>query len=137
MTAGLYKCTSKQCKICRLYLQECASFVTAKGATWTIKCNINCSSKNVLYWLLCRFCLKVSNTGKTDNIRMRTNNHISGCRHGRSTDEFDNHVHNCVSAMPLVEPYFKLYAFMRLKNYNNLRNYERKLHLEGHDTINA
>ena len=134
--AGLYKCGSKRCKICSLYVQECDSFVTANGTTWIIKCNIKCSSKNVLYWLLCRFCLKESNTGKTDNLRERINNHISGCRLGKSTDVFDNHVYNCGSGM-LMEPYFKLYAFMRLKSCNNLRNYERKLHLEGHDTINA
>ena len=137
MKSGLFKCTDKRCKICKLYLQEGTYFVTANGTTWTIKCNITCRSKNVLYWLLCRFCLKVSNTGKTDDLRIRTNNHISACRHGNSTDEFDNHVHNCGSEMSLVEPYFKLYAFMTLKNYNNLRNYERKLHMEGHDTINT
>ena len=94
-------------------------------------------SKNILHCLLCRLCLSVSNTGKTDDLRLRTNNHISACRHGNSTDDFDNHVHNCSSGMPLVEPYFKLYAFMKLSNYKNLRNYERKLHLEGHDTINS
>ena len=137
MPAGLYKCTSKRCKICKLYLQECTSFKTANGATWIIKARIDCNSKNVLYWLLCRFCLKVSNTGKTDNFRTRINNHISDCRLGTSTDIFDNHVHNCSSEMPFVEPYFKLYAFMQLNCYANLRNYERKLHLEGHDTINA
>ena len=89
----------------------------------------------MIYYLVCRFCLKISNTGKTDDLRLRTNNHISACRHGNSTDVFDNHVHNC-SGASLIEPYFKLYAFMRLTNYSNLRNYERKLHLEGHDTIN-
>ena len=67
------------------------------------------------------------------------NNHISACRHGNSTDKFDNHVYNCTQAMQvsLVEPYFKLYAFKSLSNYNNLRNYERKLHSERHDTMNT
>ena len=36
--------------------------------------------------------------------------------------------------LPLIEPYFKTYAFMRLNDYNKLRNYERKLHA-GHDTM--
>ena len=35
------------------------------------------------------------------------------------------------------EPFFKLYAFMVLSDYNKLRNQERRLHLLNYDTINA
>ena len=92
---GIFKCSNKRFKICTLYLQECSSFVTANGTNWEIRCYIDCCSKNVLYYLICCFCEKVSYTGKTDILRSRTNNHITACRHGNSTDKFDNHVFNC------------------------------------------
>ena len=92
---GIKLCGRSICKMCTLYLQECTSFKTAKGAIWNIKCPITCNSKNVLYWQLCAFCLKESNTGKTDDFRLRTNNHISSCRLGTGTDIFDLHVYEC------------------------------------------
>ena len=51
-----------------------------------------------------------------------------------STDKFDNHAFNCHNKFGKIpnEPYFKLYVFMVLSNYEKLRNYERKLHSEGH-----
>ena len=83
---GIYKCSNKRCKICRMYLQECTSFETANGKTWEVRCHINCHSLNVVYYLVCNFCKKDSYTGKTDVIRDRTNNHIRACRHGNSTN---------------------------------------------------
>ena len=79
-----------------------------------------------------------SYTGKTDNLRDRTNNHITGCRHGKTSDKFDNHVYNCGKTrnLPAIEPYFKMYMFMALSDYNKLRNYESNLHAQGHDTMN-
>ena len=98
----------------------------------------HCNSKNAIYYQVCNFCNKVSNIGKTDDIRDRTNNHISACKHGKSTDIFDNHVFACSKKHNLshTEPFFKLYILMVLNDYNKLRNYERQLHLQGHDTIN-
>ena len=51
---------------------------------------------------------------------------------------FDNHVFSCAKTMdiPLIEPFFTMYAFLKLNDYNKLRNYERKMHAEGHDTMN-
>ena len=79
-----------------------------------------------------------TSVGKTDNLRLRTNNHISSCRTGNGTNLFDLHVHSCAKKQKkeLVEPFFKLFAFMELTDYNALRNHERRLHLQGHDTIN-
>ena len=136
--SGIFRCKDKRCKVCKLYLQACSSFITANGTTWEVKCYIDCNSKNVLYYLVCSFCSKVSYTGKTDNMRLRINNHMSACRHGNSTDQFDNHVFACADSvkLPLIEPFFKLYAFMQMSDYNKLRNYERKLHADGHDTMN-
>ena len=143
---GITLCGRQSCKICKLYLQECDSFETANGVIWEIRCQINCNSKNVVYYLLCNFCLHESNIGKTDDLRLRVNNHISCCRHGTGTDLFDLHVHECAkkhsvtttneNQKSLSEPYFKLYVFMAISNYAALRNHERRLHLLGYDTIN-
>ena len=136
---GITHC-GRYCKICEIYLQECSSFTTANGKVWTIKCHITCNSKNVLYYLVCAFCLEESYTGKTDDIRERTNNHITCMRNGTGSNLFDKHVHSCSrtgSGKRNDEPFFKLYAFMVLSDYNKLRNQERRLHLLNYDTINA
>ena len=144
-TRGISLCKNSACKICKMYLQKCDSFETANGTIWQIKCHIDCNSKNVLYYQVCNFCSKVSNVGKTDDLRERTNNHISCCRHGSGTDIFDLHVHECAKLQNRFlekktyiqyEPYFKLYIFMKLRDYSALRSHERRLHLQGHDTIN-
>ena len=136
---GLFRCTDKRCKICQLYINECNSFQTTNGVTWEIRCFIDCHSINVLYYLVCNFCKEESYTGKTDIIRDRTNNHISGCRLGNSSDKFDIHVNNCakILSMPLVEPYFTLYAFLKINDYTRLRNYEKLFHSRGYDTMNS
>ena len=135
---GLFKCSHKGCKICKMYLQECKSFVTSNGKNWEIKCFIDCNSLNVLYYLVCNACNLESYTGKTDNLRSRTNNHITGCRHGSSTNLFDKHVFSCSNKLevPINEPYFKVYAYLKLSDYNKLRSYESLFHARNYDTIN-
>ena len=63
----------------------------------------------------------------------------TGCRHGKSTDDFDNHVFACWKerGVPHTEPYFKIWIFMVLNDYQKLLKYERDLHLAGHDTMNG
>ena len=136
---GLHKCSHPRCKICLLYIQEGDSFVTANGTTWTVRCYADCNSRNVLYYLECNFCNgDTTYTGKTDNFRKRTNSHISDIRCNRGAD-FDEHVRNCAKNNDkiLEEPFFKARIFMVLKDYNNLLDYEGKLHAAGHDTMNC
>ena len=135
---GVYHCKNKRCLICtKNYLQEGETFVTSNGTTWKTKCLITCNSLNVIYFLKCAFCRIVTKLGKTDNLRQRTNNHISGCRNGKGTDLFDNHVFECSRSkgMPPNEPFFLLFSMMACNDYSKLLNIERNLHLKGHDTI--
>ena len=130
------KCSDKRCKICQMYLQFVSSFTTSSGYVWHIKSTLSCHSKNVIYYLTCNRCDgKVTYIGKTVNLRLRTNGHISSCRLGKSTDIFDNHVFNCDGGKPLVEPFFKLYLFMSTPE-NTLLTYESHLQSLGHDTLN-
>ena len=138
---GLFKCGGPKCKLCKLYIQPCASFITQNGTEWHIKSKIDCNSLNVIYWLKCMKCNQkdaTTNTGKTWDFRERMNNHITACRHGGSTDLFDEHVYECKKKHPDpdIEPYFHIYAFMTVRK-ENLLTYEKHLHRKGYDTINA
>ena len=54
---GIFKCSDKRCKICRLYLIECSEFELANKKIWKIKTNIACRSRNIIYYLKCKFCM--------------------------------------------------------------------------------
>ena len=140
-TNGLFKCQRPNCKLCRLYIQQCTSFTTSNGYEWQIRSHIDCHSNNVLYYLKCLWCPDPSNpetyTGKTNIIRNRMNVHISSCRLGDSTDIFDQHVFNCRKKHEnSEEPYFHIYAFFTIKSRESLETYEKYLHKKGFDTMN-
>ena len=105
-SSGLFKCKDKRCKICKLYINEGNSFKTANGTIWILKCYADCNSKNALYYLKCNFCNETSYTGKTDNLRQRTNQHISDCRYNTGGN-FDTHVNMCAKSQSkeLLEPF--------------------------------
>ena len=132
------ECRDSRCNLRKMYIQDCSSFKCANGKIWNIKSHINCNSKNVEYYLVCNMCNEVSHTGKTETtLRARTNNHISSCRNGSSTNIFDNHVYPCgIRNNCLKPPYFKLFAFMKLSDKRKLITYERYLHRKGYDTMN-
>lgn len=135
---GLFKCNNKRCLICKLYIQECTSFQTSNNKRWDIRCHITCNSINVIYFLMCLCCNnETSYTGKTNNFRFRMNQHISEIRTGNTTDRFDKHVIMCKENSTIItEPYFKVYAFIKLPNEQLLLPYESHLHNLGFDTMN-
>ena len=138
---GLYRCSRRNCKLCRLYIQECTSFVCSNGQTWEIRSHITCHSINALYYLKCVWCDEEveteTYTGKTNDIRLRMNNHMSSCKTGNGTDKFDRHVYNCRQKHPNSrEPWFQVYAFFTVKDPDLLPAYEKHLHRLGLDTFN-
>ena len=131
------KCNDKRCKICTMYLQTNESFLLSNGKRWIVKCEMSCHSKNVLYLLKCNRCDGLQTyIGKTNNLRLRTNQHISTCRTGNGTDKFDQHVFNCSGHGNSQEPYFKLFLLMELKYEKNLLTYESHFQKLGYDTMN-
>ena len=52
---GLYRngCKDSCCNLCALYIQECSNFIRSSRYNWIIRCNINCYSTNILYFLSC------------------------------------------------------------------------------------
>ena len=135
---GLYKCSNPRCEICRDFIQECTSFITANGFEWTVQGHITCKSRNVLYYLTCLSCNVVTYTGKTKTqTNTRMNNHRSECRSGNTTDKFDLHVHECIKKNKVTsEPFFSVRAFMTVKDSEMLSTYESYLHKRGFDTLN-
>ena len=131
------KCNDKRCNICKLYLQTDDNFELANGKIWTVKSKISCHSINIIYFLKCNKCNgETSYIGKSNNLRFRTNGHISSCRLGSGTDKFDIHVFNCSGSAQSSEPFFKLYPMLTLKNEYSLTTYETHFHKLGYDTMN-
>ena len=136
-TAVITNCNDKRCNICKYYLQHTTEFTLSNGNLWEVKRNMSCNSKNVIYYLSCNQCNNSTTyIGKTNNLRLRTNQHISTCRTGRGSDKFDQHVFNCGNSAP-VQPYFKLYLMLELKNEDALLTYEKHFHNKRYDTMNA
>ena len=137
---GFYKCQGKRCELCTLgYIKECNYFVTSNGFKWEIKTHINCNSRNVLYFLKCTSCNDTTYTGKTNNLRLRMNNHRSSAKNGTGSDIFDNHVHECRKGLKIgldIQPLFHIYAFMTVKDKSLLLAYEQFLHSKKFDTMN-
>ena len=135
---GIFRCRDIRCTICKLYLQQCDSFTVANGDVWEVKSHITCQSKNVIYYLKCLACDEATTyTGKTNNLRLRTNGHISGCRLGNSSDRFDNHVYACRKSKGINnEPFFILFVFVELPRENLLLTYEDHFHQRKFDTMN-
>ena len=132
---GIFTCGRPKCDLCKFYLQPCKSFVTSNGTEWIVNSHITCHSKFVIYFLKCLSCNeKETYSGQTNHIRNRTNNHISGCRTGRTNDKFDLHVHKCNKT--LTEPFFKLYVFVELSDGSLLDAYENYIHRSNFDTMN-
>ena len=133
---GIFLCGRSICDICKFYLQPCTSFMTSNGVEWTVQSHITCQSKFVIYFLKCLSCEeKTTYSGRTNALRGRTNNHISECRSGITTDRFDRHVYQCNKRG--TEPAFKMYVFIELMNVNLLEEYEKYIHKMGFDTMNS
>ena len=87
---------------------------------------------------MCKTEKPVSKTGKTwTRFRDRLNNHVSDSFTGRTSDQFDLHVHDCGTKKKCLKPpYFKVYAYMRLSSPDQLLTYEKYLHKKRYDTMN-
>ena len=72
--------------------------------------------------------------GKLIFLRPRTNNHISECKSGATTDIFDRHVYNCKKDH--IDPVFKLNVLIEVDNYDKLLVYEEYFHKQGFDVCN-
>lgn len=135
---GIYRWSDKWCKICKIYLQIGTKVALANGFIWEIKCFADCNSLNVFYFLICECCTTESYIGKTDDFWDQMNNHMSGVRHAKSSNHFDNHVIKCAedNRISIKEPFFKVHILMVCSSYYKLLGSERNLHNRGFVTMN-
>ena len=140
---GIFKCTDKRCKICRLYLQECSNFKLSNGKNWEVRSHITCNAKNVIYFLTCNFCNYTTYIGITTGdefvgFKQRMNVHIHECRTGESTCNFPKHVYVCSKQKgKKEEPFFTIKIMMKIHNPELLEVYEKMFHAKGYDTMNS
>ena len=131
---GIFACPDPRCKIHRFYLVQCAEFRVENGSIWKVPNHITCNSKNVAYFLVCCGCDSFSYLGITNELRKRTNVHISCGKSGKSTNRADKHFFACKKDH--LDPLFKLYVLLELNDYDKLRVYEDDFHKRGFDTCN-
>ena len=115
-------------------MEECQTVTGSNGQIWKIQSRITCHSRLVIYFLTCLGCGECTKVGKTNVLRVRTNNHISDSKSGATTDVFDKHVFQCKKNHK--EPLFKLNVLMEVNHYDKLLVYEDYFHKQGFDTIN-
>ena len=131
---GIFACLDSRCKLHRLYLMQCSEFTLENGTIWKVPTHITCNSKMVIYFLKCNGCDNFTYLGKTNNLRYRTNGHISCGKSGKSTNRADKHFYQC--KRDHLDPLFKLYVLLELNDYDKLRVYEDDFHRRGFDSCN-
>ncbi|KAL8598101.1 hypothetical protein ACOMHN_030387 [Nucella lapillus] len=69
---GRYKCTSKRCVVCQLYLLQTTTFSSVRtGQTFSIRDRVSCKTNNLIYLMDCAKCKDVQYTGETGQTLQR------------------------------------------------------------------
>lgn len=104
------KCKTPRCGTCPIII-ECSSYVFKNGLHFTVKANMNCKSKCVIYAIICSRCGDFY-IGQTSNeLRTRMTVH----RQQTKTDSLRNlnvnkHVHDCAGDHFNVIPLYQLHS---------------------------
>jgi len=102
------KCATSRCATCKI-IQEGQSFEFNNGKIFTVKQNMNCKSKNIIY-LICKKCGDFYIGQTSCELRKRMTVH----RQHTKTDELrflyvNQHFHNCSGNEFLVFPLYKVF----------------------------
>lgn len=104
------KCRTPRCGTCPMII-ECSTYMFKNGLKFTVKANMNCKSKCVIYALICSKCGDFY-IGQTSNeLRIRMTVH----RQQTKTDSLRNlyvnkHIHDCASDQFNVLPIYQLHS---------------------------
>ena len=107
--ACVKKCGKSRCKTCPIII-EGQSFTFRNGKSFTVKHDMNCATKNVIYALICQNCIKFY-IGQTSNeLRKRKTLH----RQQTVRNEFrvlkvNKHIHECSNDRFNVVPIYKVF----------------------------
>ena len=76
--AGCFKCDKNRCDLCKNYFIESRVFSSFKtGKSYTIRSNLTCDSKNVIYLVSCKKCQLQYIGSTTTEFKVRFRNHKS------------------------------------------------------------
>ena len=103
-------CNTPRCGTCKLIIQ-CSTFVFKNGFKFTVRENMNCKSKNVIYAVVCDKCSEfyVGQTGR--ELRQRMTLH----RQQTVNDDLrflnvNKHIHNCANNKFKVIPIYQMHS---------------------------
>ena len=103
------KCTDKRCGTCPHLLQG-SHFRFENGQTFEVKSNFDCSSKNVIYAIMCPTCQKTY-IGETVNLRKRVTVHKQHNTDSKYRYMFVNkHLADCGKCDFKIFPFYQLYT---------------------------
>ena len=116
------KCDRHNCGTCH-YLNEGPSITFANGKTFTVKHNITCSSKNLIYVITCSGCHK-QYIGQTGNsLQQRVTIHKQHIRQPQYSKLYvSDHIRQCAKS---YDPMFTIFPFY--KCYDNINEQQRLL----------
>lgn len=114
-TPKVSKCTTPRCGTCSM-ITECSTVVFKNGLKFTVKRNMNCKSKNVIYAIICPKCEEFY-IGQTGNeLRTRMTVHRQQTR--SDTLRFlqvNKHMHQCADDTFKVMPLYQMFGSDRIK----------------------
>lgn len=120
-TFSVSKCGEKKCMMCTQIREgNHFNFGTSR---FSIKSDMNCNSRNVVYVLECGGCDKLY-IGETNNLRLRINNHRTLSNTGAGL-YVNNHFYNCAGKN---HPTFKVMPFYKVKRDDTTLRKEKELY---------
>ena len=100
------------CITCRLYLKEGDHHTFKESNTiFTVKYNFTCTSKNLIYVLICEECMSeyIGQTGT--QLKKRVNTHVEQIKHDHLRSlNVSSHIHQCSRGRFKIFPFFKIHT---------------------------
>ena len=113
-TFGVTKCNNKRCKVCDIIIEGPTFKFKNSSILFHIKRNLNCSSKNVIYVILCENC-KEEYIGCTQSLNHRVALHKSNIKLSHNRNLFvSKHIFQCSKGK------FKIMPIYQTDNYSDI-----------------
>lgn len=110
ITPTVKKCGRSNCGTCE-HLQEKSTFEFKNNKTFTVKCNMDCSNKSVIYVMTCNGCNEFY-IGQTSDFRKRVTVHKQQIRQPEYQQiPLSGHIRNCAKDKSPMFFIFPMYNF--------------------------
>ena len=117
------KCNSA-CQTCRLYLKQSDHHIFKEtGTRFNLRYNFTCTSKNLIYVLICSVCYGEYIGQTSTQLKQRLNTHIEQINHDNLRMlKVSNHIYNCSKGK------FQIFPFYKLKSDNKYEREQKELY---------